>query len=61
MFLLSHAPRVIGEVNMSVEIIAILGVGVAIAGLILNGNRGLRGEIAVESLVGTVSMQVALQ
>ena len=31
---------------MSGEIIAILGVGIALAGLILNGQRGLRGEIA---------------
>ena len=46
---------------MSVEIMAILGVGVAIAGLILNGNRGLRGEIAVESLFGAASMKAALQ
>ena len=32
--------------NMSGEIIAILGVGVALAGLILNGQRGLRGLIS---------------
>ena len=32
--------------NMSGEIIAILGVGVALAGLILNGQRGLRADIA---------------
>ena len=32
--------------NMSGEIIAILGVGVALAGLILTSVRGLRGEIA---------------
>ena len=31
---------------MSGEIIAILGVGIALAGLILNGQRGLRAEIA---------------
>ena len=31
---------------MSGEIIAILGVGIALAGLILNGQRGLRGGIA---------------
>ncbi len=31
---------------MSGEIIAILGVGVAIAGLILTSNHALRGEIA---------------
>ena len=39
---------------------AILGVGVAIAGLILNGNRGLRGETGVESLLSAASMKVAL-
>ena len=32
--------------NMSGEIITILGVGVALAGLILTQSRGLRGEIA---------------
>ena len=31
---------------MSGEMIAILGVGVALAGMILNGQRGVRAEIA---------------
>ena len=39
-------PPVWGEKMMSGELIAILAVGVALAGLILSSTRGLRSEIA---------------
>ena len=45
---------------MSGEIIAILGVGIALAGLILNGQRGLRGEIAgLRGEIAAVRAEVA--
>ena len=40
---------------------AILRVRAAIASLILNGNRSLRGQIGVDSLLDASSMKAALQ
>ena len=41
------------EMDVSAELLTIIAVGVALAGLILNGQRGLRGDIDI--LRGTVA------
>lgn len=48
------------EMNVSVELLTIIAVGVALAGLILNGQRGLKGDMDIlrgdiDILRGTVA------